>query len=119
MQNRSIQPAPDGSLVLRPGRVYRVVLLINGETTVEALGERLVELGFSDRDLCISTPEEWAEDAPGDWPEEPAIDVCANESLVRASGSFDGDPRQFDRDTPVDDGAAMTVSAAWDYGRAP
>jgi hypothetical protein len=116
--NRPLTATADLSHVLRPGRVYRLACVVNGQTTVDALADRLVGLGFGQEDLCISTASEWADEAPGDWPDEPPIDVCANEELVRASGSFVGPAVEVERDTPIEEGAVFTIAAAWDYGRA-
>jgi hypothetical protein len=114
--NRPLRFASDGGVVLRPDRVYRLLIVVNGETSAEDLEDALVDAGFERGALYSSTPRDWPSDRPSDWPEEPAIDTAVNECVVRVSGRFAGGPRAFAHDMPVGDaGASYTVAHAWDY----
>jgi hypothetical protein len=118
--SRLLAAAPDGSHVLRPGRLYRLVVVVNGATTIEALGDALIASGFDEHDLCISAPEDWQYERPADWPDEgPAPEVAANECAVRASGSYRaGSAARYQRDRAIEPGATYTIARCWDYGAA-
>jgi hypothetical protein len=103
--------------VLRRGRVYRLLITVNGATSAEAVGEVLEQLGFDD--LHLATPDEWDEQRPDDWPDEPLAELAANECQVRASGCYRVPHARFERDTPVEAGATLTIAGAWDHGPAP
>jgi hypothetical protein len=114
--NRPLRFAPDGSLVLRPERVYRLLLVVNGETSAEDLEDALVAAGFDREALCSSTPRDWPRDRPADWPEEPSVDTAVNECLVRLSGRFAGASYAFTRDARIADSAATySIVSGWDY----
>jgi hypothetical protein len=114
--NRPLAFGPDGGVVLRPDRVYRVLLVVTGETTAEDLEDALVAAGFERPGLCTSTPRAWPHDRPRDWPEEPRVDTADSECVVRASGRFGAEPRAFSRDMAIDGSeATYTVAAGWDY----
>ena len=116
--NRAIQPEADSSLILYPGHIYRLLLIVNGPTTVEDLARALVASGFDPTLLQCSAPDEWRRHRPGDWPSEPAPSVHVNECLVRVTARFIAPhPLQFVRDLPIDPGASFTIAAAWDYVR--
>ncbi len=114
--NRPLRFAPDGSLVLRPEHVYRLLLVVNGETSAEDLEDALVVAGFDRAGLCTSTPRDWPRERPADWPEEPSVETAVNECLVRLSGRFAGAPYAFARDIQIPDSAASyTIASGWDY----
>lgn len=109
--------------MLRPGRHYRMLLVINitsGETSDEELEATLRDDGF--QDPAVTPPQDWTrEDAAAlDWPEEPAIATAANEVLVRGKGAYFGDRAElFDRDRPIRScDASYTVAACWECGPA-
>jgi hypothetical protein len=116
--NRAIEPAADGTFVLRPGRRYRVLLLVNGPSSCDELEAALVRAGF-DEAVC-SAPVDWVAERPGDWPNEPLVATAANECLVRVSGVLHGNVPgvRFSRDQAIEAGATYTIVAAWDYGPA-
>jgi hypothetical protein len=118
MNSRPLLADADGSFVLRTGRIARLLLVINGETTCEAVEKALSARGF-DRP-GVSAPGDWSQEAPSDWPREPIVQAHVNECLVRASGLLRGAAGapavRIERDAPVGDGATFTVAAAWDYG---
>jgi hypothetical protein len=114
--NRPLRFAPDGGIVLRPERVYRLLVVVNGESSAEDLEDALIAAGFDRAGLCTSTPRDWPRDRPPDWPEEPAIEIAVNECIVRVSGRFAGAPYAFARDMGLgDSGASFTLAHAWDY----
>ena len=124
--NRAIEPAAAGEYVLRAGRRYRLLLVVNGSTSCDALEEALSGVGFNG--AVASSPDDWRQapadgGAPPDWPKEPHVEPAANECLVRASGVLapDGGIRQvsFVRDERIAGGeACYTIVGAWDYGPA-
>jgi hypothetical protein len=126
--NRAILPNVGGGFVLRPGRHYRMLIVLtftdSRETSDRDVADTLEREGF--QDAAVSTPQDWAAeraslDASGDpWPDEPKIELAANEVLVRAKGGFFGrGPELFDRDRPIDPGDTVyTVCACWDCGPA-
>ena len=116
--NRPVAPTAEGTFVLRPGRRYRLLLLVNGPSSCDELEGALVRAGF-DEAVC-SAPGDWSVERPGDWPNEPAVAAAANECLVRTSGVLVGNVPgvRFARDQTIEPGATYTVTAAWDYGQA-
>ena len=126
--NRPVLPSAGGGFMLRPGRRYRMLVVLNftndRETTDQDVERTLEREGFQDPGVC--TPHEWPTELKalahgGDpWPVEPGIAVAANEVLVRAKGSFFAPrPEIFDRDRPIDPGDTVyTVVACWDCGPA-
>lgn len=114
--NRPVSFGPDAGVVLRPERMYRLLVVVTGETTAEDLEDALVVGGFERATLCTSTPRAWPVDRPRDWPEEPPVDTAVNECIVRASGRFGDEPRAFARDMPIAGSeATYSIAAAWDY----
>lgn len=114
--NRPLRFAPDGGVVLRPERVYRLLVVVNGETSAEELEDALVEGGFDRATLGSSTPRDWPADRPPDWPDEATVETAVNECAVRVSGRFVGEPRAFGRNMPVGESqATFTVAQGWDY----
>lgn len=118
--NRAIPPQRDGSTVLRPGRIVRALLIVNGECTLEDLEAELVEAGFDPRRFLAADPDLWAKAEPGDWPEEPQEQIAVNECLVRIMGAFEARaPVGFGRDIAIGQtGASYTIAAAWEYAPA-
>ena len=117
--NRLLSPGADGSFTLRQGRLYRLLLVVNGSPPTGELADALCKLGFAGHDLALSTSaQEWAEEQPPDWPAEALPAIAANERLVRASGSFLGARMHVRRDTPIAGGGTLTIAQAWDYGPA-
>lgn len=119
--NRPI-PSADGSHVLRPGRAYRLLLVVNGASSIEDLAETFFQSGFSPDGFAISGPKRWPEDRPPDWPDEPTVAIAANECHVRVSGPFvgseDGRPIRFDPDLPIVGGQALySIVALWECRR--
>jgi hypothetical protein len=118
--NRPIAAAGD-TFVLRPGRRYRLLIVVNGASSCDALEEALVRAGF-EHHVCVA-PADWAHEKPDDWPSEPIVSTAANECLVRMSGVLRSNVAGvlFERDRPIEPGATYTIVAAWDYGepRAP
>jgi hypothetical protein len=113
--NRPLAPTAEGAHVLRPGRYWRLLVVVNGQTDCDELEAALVEAGF-DGPVC-STPQDWAEERPDDWPKEPLVSPAANECAVRASGALRSEgPVRFERDRRIGEGATYTIVAAWDYG---
>jgi hypothetical protein len=115
--NRALAAAGE-AFVLRPGRRYRLLILVNGPSSCDALESALVRAGFEDP-VC-SAPADWSQDKPEDWPSEPIVPSEANECLVRMSGVLRGNVAgvRFGRDQPIEPGATFTIVAAWDYGEA-
>jgi hypothetical protein len=117
--NRPLWPGADGSFTLRDGRLYRLLLVVNGAPTVDELAGAMLKLGFSGHDLALSIcAEDWADEMPPDWPAETTPSIAANEHLVRVSGSFSGARMRVMRDTPIAGGGTLTIAQAWDYGPA-
>lgn len=118
--NRPVQTQTDGTFVLYPGHIYRLMLVINGETTIDDLQQSLIAAGFDPTLLMSSSPDEWRAHRPTDWPVEPSPQVCVNECLVRVTGRYIAPtPMQFARDMPIAGGpATYAIVAAWDYVRA-
>jgi len=119
--NRAITTTADGGFVLRPGRHYRMLCVVNGPTTCDDLEATLAATGF--QDVAATAPQDWASERPGEpdpWPMEPLVATAANEALVRVKGAFFGSGAEsFDRDRPIDSGeATYTIAAAWDCGPA-
>ena len=120
MKNRPISAGADGSLTLRPGRLYRLLVVVNGNPEEGELEAAMTKIGFAGHDVAISSSAtDWAEERPHDWPEEPLPALAANESLARVSGSFAGGTMRVLRDTPIAGGGTFTIVGAWDYGAAP
>jgi hypothetical protein len=116
--NRPLAPGVDGAFVLRPGRRYRLVLLVNGPSSCDELEGVLVRAGF-EHPVC-SAPGDWEAERPADWPSEPLVATAANECLVRTSGVLRGNVPgvPFARDQGIESGATYTIVAGWDYGEA-
>ena len=117
---RAIEPSADGSYVLRAGRVYALLVVVNGPTTREELEVALQRDRFVDP--VASSPDEWRSDPAPHWPKEPLVTTMANECLVRASAILagpSGEAYRFDRDRQVEPGATYTFVAVWDFGEAP
>ena len=118
---RQIAPAADSVFVLRPERLYRMVLVVNGPTTCAKLEQVLAASGIEDP-VCAA-PQDWTEMRPEDWPREPPLPTAANECIVRCSGFLRAAPAVpavgFRRDAPIEPGATYTIAAAWDCGEAP
>ena len=126
--NRPVLPNAGGGFVLRPGRRYRMLIVLNftgqRETTDHDVERTLESEGFQDPAIC--TPQDWPrertalEESPDPWPDEPGLEIAANEVLVRGKGSyFGGRAELFDRDRPVDPGDTVyTIVACWDCGPA-
>ena len=117
--NRALAPAADGAFVLRPGRHYRLLVIVNGPTTCGELEGALVRTGFEAP--VASAPQDWDAERPGDWPAESLFATAVNECLVRASGVLRTAAAgvRFDRDRAIEPGATFTIAQAWDYGPAP
>ncbi len=118
MSSRAIAPGADGSFTLRSGRLYRLLVLINGPPAEAELEGALVKSGFSEADLALSSERTWRFERPHDWPAEPLPAIAANEQLARISGSFMGGTIRIRPDTPIAGGGTFTILAAWDYGPA-
>ena len=106
----------DGTLALRGGRRCRLLVVVTGPTTCDALEQALARRGLED--VIASAPQDWQAERPADWPKEPLIPSCANECLVRASAIV-GRSVRLARDEAIEEGAVFTVHAGWDYGPAP
>lgn len=117
--NRYLSPGPDGTVGFRHGRIYRMLLVVNGPCDVEDVEELLTRNGFVAP--VSSTPDTWDEEKPDDWPAEGALRLSVNECPLRVSGIYEGDAELHIRqDTPIGrTGATVTVAQAWDYGEAP
>src|SRR5260370_39629133 len=112
--NRELRLAPDGSLTLRPGDFYRLVLVVNGATTLDALEGVFMRIGF-DR-IFSAAPADWRRLRPPDWPPERAPEIAANECIVRVQGDFAGQfPATVVRDITVSPRASVPVAQAWDH----
>jgi hypothetical protein len=107
----------DGSILLRTGRFYRLLLVGNDAPLALELQRAMVHLGFDGHDLAISaSDDQWPDERPADWPAETLPDIAANEQLVRVSGSFPGRTLRVLVDTPVAGGGTFTIWQAWDMG---
>src|SRR5260370_16533253 len=84
--NRELRLAPDGSLTLRPGDFYRLVLVVNGATTLDALERVFMRIGFDT--IFSAAPADWRRLRPSDWPPERPQEIAANECVVRAQRHF-------------------------------
>jgi hypothetical protein len=109
--------------VLRPGRHYRLLLVVNvvsGATSDVELEQTLSDEGF--QDAAVTAPSDWSEALSAElaWPDEPTVETAANEALVRAKGAyFSHRAELFDRDRPIVGGeATYTIAACWDCGPA-
>jgi hypothetical protein len=112
--NRELRHAPDGSLTLRPGDFYRLVVVVNGATTLDSLERALGRLGFTR--LLTAAPADWDRLRPRDWPPERPVETAANECIVRAQGLFAGRfLLSVVPDIPIEQGASFRVAQAWDY----
>ena len=121
--SRLVSPTAAGGFVLRPGRHYRLLLVVNvvsGATSDLELEEQLTAEGF--QDAAVTAPPDWTEELREElaWPDEPAIETAANEVLVRAKGAyFSHRADHFERDRPIGGGnATYTIAALWDCGAA-
>jgi hypothetical protein len=121
--NRPVAPTAGGAFVLRPGRHYRMLVVVNmtnDHPTDVQLEEQLAADGF--QDAAISLPQDWSNDLARDleWPSEPVVSIAANEVLVRGKGAFFGHGSEhFDRDRPIDPtDAKYSVAACWECGPA-
>lgn len=117
--NRYLAPGPDGTVGFRHGRIYRMLLVVNGPCDVEDVEALLERNGFAQ--LASSTPDSWQEEKPDDWPAEGALRISVNECPLRTSGIYEGEAELHIRsDTPIGrTGATLTVAQAWDYGEPP
>jgi hypothetical protein len=107
----------DGSILLRAGRFYRLLLVVNEAPLVEELQRAMAHVGFDGHDLALSaSDDQWPDERPADWPAETLPDVAANEQLVRVSGSFSGRTLRVLVDTPIAGGGTFTIWQAWDAG---
>ena len=122
--NRVVSPTADGGYLLRPGRHYRLLVVVNtsgSRRPTDLEFERtLADEGF--QDVATALPSDWTPElvAELEWPEEPALTPAANEILVRVKGAFFADvPTRFDRDLPIDpsDGT-YSIVACWECGAA-
>jgi len=116
--NRYLAPQPDGSLAFRGGRRYRLLVVVNGPCDAEDVEEFLSRNGFDA--IASSTPPEWAEQRPEDWPSEGALRIAANECPLRISCVYHGENELHVRpDVPIGHtGASLAIAQAWDYGDA-
>jgi hypothetical protein len=116
--NRPVaRSAADGSTVLRAGRFYRILLVVNGAPLLEELEAAMTKLGFAGHDLAISpSDEQWANERPAHWPAKALPEIAINEQLVRVSGSFAGRSIRVLVDTPIAGGGTYTAWQAWDVG---
>jgi hypothetical protein len=116
--NRALAPSSDGSFVLRPGRRYRLLVVVNGPTTCDELEATLARSGVEE--AVASGPRDWESERPTDWPDEALVATAANECLARVSGVLTpGSPAvRFEHDHPIAPGATYTIALAWDYGPA-
>ncbi len=106
-----------GALALYPGRFYRMLFVVNGETTLEDLGDQIIAEGFDPRTFAATAPGHWKADRPRDWPDERVIDLSVNECLVRASGRFVGpEPVALSGDARIGQShAVFSLAQLWDY----
>ena len=118
MGNRAVALNADGTVTLRKGRLYRLLIVANGEPGEIEARAAVLSWGLDGADTAISWPGDWKEDAPRDWPEEPDHALAANEFPLRVSGSMTGPTRTIGRDSPVAGGGTLTIEGAWDYGAA-
>jgi hypothetical protein len=116
--NKALLHAADRGVVLRPGRVYRGVVVVTGETTLEELEDALAAGGFERGALLTASPADWRGIVPSDWPDEPQLDLAANECCVRVMGRIESaTPVAFGRDERLPSGACFTLVQAWEYAR--
>jgi hypothetical protein len=117
--------AGDGVFTFYPGRLYRVLGVVNGPTYLEDVEAMLASVGFGP--IWSSAPHAWTDERPPDWPDErPLPEIAANETLVRMTAGTGAmrAPVQVGRDVPIPDAsgavaARFAVARAWDYGDAP
>lgn len=120
--NRPIAAQADGSVVLRGGRYWRLLGIVNmaskkGVDCVD-VEDALAQVGFDAP--IVSAPQDWKDERPDDWPREDLHATNANECIVRASGALTpGEPLSIPRDWKITDGVTLSVVQAWDYGAAP
>lgn len=116
--NRYLSPAADGSIAFRSGRRYRMLAVVNGPCDAEDVEDFLERNGFDA--IASSTPPEWAEQRPEDWPTEGDLRIAANECPLRISAVYQGEGELRMRpDVPIGKtGASVTIAQAWDYGAA-
>jgi hypothetical protein len=117
--NRVVTAAEDGSIVFRPGRRYRLLLLVQGPTDTAALRGRLLSIGFVRGSVGVSLPPDWSVQKPKDWPDEGLYALMSGQSLIRVSGIFGARmPVRVDLEVEVEPGAVMRLLETWDYGEA-
>jgi hypothetical protein len=117
--NRPIGRTSDGATVLRPGRHYRLLLVVEGATDTNALAASLAGAGLVGERVGISLPADWSKERPADWPDEDNIALTDAQSLIRVSGPcFARVPVRIEAPTTIEPGAHFRVLDAWDYGEA-
>ena len=118
--SRPIAPTAEGFL-LRPGRLYRMLIIVTGKTTCEDVEDAMRAAGFAA--VASSAPQDWEAEKIGDWPDEPSVPVMPGETLVRAVGPFagiSGVPSLFEPHRPIagTPNATYTLCAVWDHAQA-
>lgn len=118
---------PPAGYTFRPGRLYRLLCVVNGPTYLEDVEAVLQAMGFGP--IASSDPVAWERERPPDWPDEgPLPAIAANEAFVRITAGAGALPYpgvQLARDVPIPDArtgavtAHLTIARAWDYGQAP
>lgn len=117
--NRAVPTGADGSIIFRPGRRYRLLLLVQGPTDTATLKTRLQSIGFVRSSQGVSLPSDWGAQRPPDWPDEGMYGLLGGQSLVRVSGVFGGrHPVRVDSEVEIEPGALLRLLETWDYGEA-
>jgi hypothetical protein len=120
--NRAVSATADGGHVFRPGRHYRLLVLVAGETDRSSLAACLVGCGFDGGSVGMTLPGDWPQERAADWPDEGMYGLLTAQSLVRVSAAFGGRAAgvaaRVENETEIEPGATMRILEAWDAGEA-
>jgi hypothetical protein len=114
---RSVAQTADGATVVRPGRRYRLLLLVQGPTDTKTLIACLASCGFGS--IGVSLPDDWSKHRPKDWPDEGMYALMDGQCLIRASAEVHRrGPVRVECDNDIEPGAVMRLIETWDCGEA-
>ncbi len=114
---RSVGQTADGATVVRPGRRYRLLLLVQGPTDTKNLIACLTSCGFGS--IGVSLPDDWQKHRPKDWPDEGMYGLMDGQCLIRVSAEVHRRaPVRVEGENEIEPGALLRILETWDCGEA-